>query len=141
MLDYLPIVWVAVIVLSIVSEAASHTFIPLWFAPAAFIALMLSFAEVSEWAEVLVFFFAALVLLIMSRTVFASVLGIKKRRENTLVGREVLVTEDVDNLRMKGKVRIDGFEISAVSFSDDRVIPAGEIVTVIAYENGAAVCR
>ena len=147
MLDYLPIVWVAIFVLSVISEAASHAFIPLWFAPAAAISLILSFFELAAWVEVLAFFFISLVLLLLSRTAFASLLGVKKHRETAivkkqeLVGRQVLVIEDVDNLRMRGKIRVGGVEFPAVSYSDDIVIPAGEIVTIAAYENGVVVCE
>lgn len=147
MLDYLPIVWVAIFVLSVVSEAASRTFIPLWFAPAAAISLVLSLLELAAWVEVLAFFSVSLVLLLLSRTVFASLLGIKKRRKTSLskrqaiIGRQGLVIEDVDNLRMSGKIRVDGVELPAVSCSDDIVVPAGEIVTITAYENGVVVCE
>ncbi len=141
MLDYLPIVWVAIIVVSIVCEAASRTFIPLWFAPAAAVSLILSFAGLPKWLGVLAFFFTALVLFVLSRTVFASLLGIKKRRENPIAGRQALVIESVDNLRMTGKVLVDGVEMRAVSLSDSDIIPAGEIVTVIADENGVIVCK
>lgn len=141
MLDYLPIVWVAIFVLSVVSEAASRTFIPLWFAPAAAISLVLSLLELAAWVEVLAFFFISLVLLLLSRTALASLLGIKKHRKASFIGRQVLVIENVDNLRMRGKIHVDGIEISAVSRSDDIVIPSGEVVTITAYENGVAVCE
>ena len=147
MLDYLPIVWGAIFVLSVVSEAASRTFIPLWFAPAAAISLVLSLLELAAWIEVLAFFFVSLVLLLLSRTVFASLLGIKKHRKTSLpkrqaiIGRQGLVIEDVDNLRMSGKIRVDGVELPAVSCSDDIVVPAGDIATITAYENGVVVCE
>lgn len=147
MLDYLPIVWVAVFVLSVISEAASRTFIPLWFAPAAAFSLVLSFFELAAWVEVLAFFCTSLVLLLLSRTVFASLLGIRRHRKKTnakrhvIVGRQVLVIENVDNLRMKGKVLVDGVEFPAVSRSDDIIIPAGEVVTIVFCENGVVVCE
>ena len=86
-------------------------------------------------------------LLLLSRTVFASLLGIKKRRKTSLskrqaiIGRQGIVIEDVDNLRMSGKIRVDGVELPAVSCSDDMVIPAGDIVTITACENGVVVCE
>ena len=141
MLDYLTIVWVAIMGLSVVSEAATRTFIPLWFAPAAVLSLILSFTGLPAWIEVLAFFFTALVLLILSRTVFASLLGIKKRRESSIVGRQALVIETVDNLRMTGKIRVDGVEMSAISFNDDHVLLSGEIVTVLFEKNGVIVCK
>lgn len=144
MLDYLPIVWVAIIAVSVACEAAMHTFITLWFAPAAAASLVLSFAGVPEWLEVLVFFLTALVLLVISRTVFAFRSRTKKRLAaggGAVVGRQALVIETVDNLRMCGKVSIDGVERTAVSHSDDCVIPAGEVVTVIGEKNGALICK
>ena len=68
-------------------------------------------------------------------------LRIKKCSLDSFVGRQALVVEPIDNLRMKGKARIDGVEIAAVSCSNDIVIPAGEVVTITAYENGVVVCE
>ena len=141
MLDYLPLVWGAIIVLSIVCEAVSHTFIPLWFAPAAFVSLMFSFADIPEWIDIAIFFVITVILLILSRTAFSSVLGIKKCRVQSVVDRQAIVIVDLDNLRNSGKIRIDGVEMTAMSHSDDVVLRAGEIVTVITYKNGTPVCK
>ena len=49
------------------------------------------------------------------------------------IGKEAVVTEEIDNLKGQGAVAVCGVTWTARS-DDDRVIPAGETVTVLRIE-------
>jgi len=86
-----------------------------------------------------VFILVSALLLALLRPLLKKYLRVKPSRTNAdrLLGQEALVTEDIDNLRETGAIRINGVLWTAKSV-DDTQIPSGSRV-VIARIEGAKV--
>ena len=118
-MEYLWILWIAVLIASIVLEAATADLVAIWFFPGALIAMILSFCGAPVAAQLPVFLGCGLLLIFCTRPFCRKFLKEKNAKTNTdtLIGGECLVTEEIDNLKERGEV-----------------IPAGALVTVLRIE-------
>ena len=66
----MPIVWVAVLVVSLIVEVQTAELVAVWFIPGALTSLLLSLVGVDEWIQWLVFLVVSAVLLVLAFTVF-----------------------------------------------------------------------
>ncbi len=128
--------WIAVIFLATFTEAMSFSLVAVWFIPSALVALVLSFFDIAVWVQVLVFFALSFVLLITVRKWSVKLLKVKNTPTNAdaVIGKEAVVTEEIDNLRSTGQVRIDGKLWTARSAGSEQPIPTGTVVEVIRIE-------
>lgn len=143
MLEYLPYIWIAIIILSVGAEAATASIVSMWFIPPAIICLFLSFVDVPVWIQVAVFFVVSAIIFILSKFIFKRFMKNKVVPTNTdaLIGKAGMVIVDVDNLRQMGVVRLEGKEWSARSSDDSRVLLKGEIVMVERIEGVKLICK
>ncbi len=126
-------VWIAVIVLSVVAEAATTDFVAIWFFPAALISLILSLFTVPVWVQILVFVLVGLILVMATRPLCRKFLKPKSEPTNAqaVVGKTCLVTEEIRNIDEAGEVMIGGLRWSARAEDPTRVIAVGEQVVVV----------
>ena len=98
--------------------------------------------KVDVWIQVSVFFIIALILFTLSRTIFKKF--IKFRRINTsrgfVIGETAIVTEEINNYKNTGTVRINGAMLTAKSEDDNIIYESGLVVTVIGTDGAKAVC-
>ena len=101
--------------------------------------LIVAFIAVEAATVNLVSILVSALLLALLRPLLKKYLRVKPSRTNAdrLLGQEALVTEDIDNLRETGAIRINGVLWTAKSV-DDTQIPSGSRV-VIARIEGAKV--
>ncbi len=108
----LPALWLGVILLAVIAEAQTADLVAIWFAPGAFVSMILAFLEVDPVVQVVVFVAVAVLCLVLTRTVFKSIFRkrnhIEKTGTDTLPGRLALVEEDIDNVAATGVVKING---------------------------------
>ena len=52
---YMPYIWIAVIVISVIAEAASTALIAIWFMPSALITMVISFFKVPIYIQTIIF--------------------------------------------------------------------------------------
>ena len=107
-MEYLWILWIAVLIASIVLEAATADLVAIWFFPGALIAMILSFCGAPVAAQLPVFLGCGLLLIFCTRPFCRKFLKEKNAKTNT------------DTL-------IGGTE-------HGEVIPAGALVTVLRIE-------
>lgn len=126
-------VWIAVLVIAIVLEAFTSELVAIWFFPAALVSMILAFCHVSVWVQIPVFLAVGIILLFSTRSLCRKFLQSKEDKTNTdmLIGKECLVTEEIRNRDEVGEVKINGLRWSARTEDPERVIPAGELVTVV----------
>ena len=108
-------VWLGLIVAFIAVEAATVNLVSIWFIGGAVAGLVCAILEVAG----------------LLRPLLKKYLRVKPSRTNAdrLLGQEALVTEDIDNLRETGAIRINGVLWTAKS-ADDTQIPIGTRVVI-----------
>jgi len=124
-------IWLGLLILFAVAEAATVGLVSIWFAAGALCALLASYFTENVWAQVAVFLaVSALAMLVLRPLARRFVLPkIVPTNTDRLIGREAVVTEDIDNLRSAGTAVVSGVAWTARSLSGE-VIPAGTTVTV-----------
>ena len=124
-------VWLGLIVAFIAVEAATVNLVSIWFiggAVAGLVCAILGGPALLQWT---VFIAVSAGLLALLRPVLKKYLRVKPMKTNAdrLVGQEALVTEQIDNLRETGAIRINGVLWTAKS-ADDTQIPIGTRVVI-----------
>lgn len=126
------IVWLVLLIVFIGVEAVTLGLTSIWFAGGALAALIAAALKAPVWQQLLLFLITALVLLFFTRPV--AVKYFNKDREktnvNSIIGKQAIVTAEIDNLQAAGKVVVAGQEWSARSCEEGITIPQGAVVVI-----------
>lgn len=125
------IVWLVLMVLLLIVEAATAGLTCIWFALGALAALIAALFNAAIWLQALWFLAVSLLTLWLTRPLAIKYLNSRKVATNAdrVVGAEAVVTEDIDNISGFGAVKLEGKEWSARSESGVD-IPKGSVVIV-----------
>ena len=126
------IMWLAVLVILVIVELATMGLTTIWFAGGALIATVIAALEGPVWLQFICFVVVSLVLLVLTRPVAMRYFNQNREKTNadSLVGKQAIVTLDINNLLGTGQVMLNGMEWSARSAKDDVKIEAGAVVVV-----------
>ena len=124
-------VWLGLIVAFIAVEAATVNLVSIWFIGGSVAGLVCAILGAPTLLQFAVFILVSALLLALLRPLLKKYLRVKPSRTNAdrLLGQEALVTEDIDNLRETGAIRINGVLWTAKS-ADDTQIPIGTRVVI-----------
>lgn len=125
------IVWLALMVLLLILEAATAGLTSIWFALGALAALIASLFGGALWLQLVWFFAVSLLTLWLTRPLALKYLNSRRVATNAdrVIGAEAVVTEDIDNIAGSGAVHVDGHEWTARSGSGAN-IAKGAVVRV-----------
>jgi membrane protein implicated in regulation of membrane protease activity len=141
----LPLLWFSVILLTLVIESQTADLVSIWFAPGAFIAMILAFCDVHITVQLAVFVVITVVGLILTFTVIRPRLKASRRNEKTnaeaLAGRTVLVEEDIDNRIPTGVVKINGQLWTARMEEPTDRAAKGDWVEIVRVEGAKLICK
>ena len=128
-------VWLVLLVVFAVVEAATVGLASIWFAAGALAALLFSFFTSNIWLQIFLFLLVSAVALAILRPLAKKYVTPKEVPTNAdrVIGREAVVTEEIDNLKAAGAVNIFGVLWSARS-ENGSTIPAGATVIVKAID-------
>ena len=86
--------------------------------------------------QVILFFVVAAVLLYFTRPWAMKYFNKDRVKTNveSLIGRQAIVTEDIDNLQAVGRATVGGQEWSARSSEPDGKIETGAVVTIVSID-------
>ena len=135
-MDWVPsVVWLVLLVVFAIAEAATVGLVSVWFAAGALVALLSTFFTGNIWVQIFIFLLVSAVTLALVRPLTKKYLTPKQIATNVdrLIGRTGVVSEEICDLRGSGAVRIAGVEWTARTGTDG-VIPAGSIVKVLRIE-------
>ena len=126
------IIWLVLIVLFLVVEAATVGMVSAWFAGGAVAALIVSLLGGPLWLQVLVFFTVSIVLLALLRPMVRRYFQPKlvKTNADSLIGTTCPVVEAIDNLNGTGRVKVGDVTWSARSEAGE-AIPVGKQVKIL----------
>ena len=127
--------WLIAMVLFGVLEAVTGGLTSIWFALGALGALAAAAASAPVIVQIVVFLGVSFLTLLLVRPLAQRFVNDRKVATNAdrVIGREAVVTEDIDNIQGKGRVSISGADWTART-EDDRPIPAGSKVQVLRIE-------
>lgn len=122
--------WLVVMVLFLVVEAATVGLVCIWFAVGALAALIAALLGAEIWLQIVLFLVVSAVALYFTRPLAKKYINAKVEPTNAdmVIGKECRVTEAIDNIAGTGAVYVDGKTWTARSESDE-VIPEGTLVT------------
>ena len=145
MLDFMPYVWAIITIAAIVVESITADLVTIWFIPAGIVSAIVSLlpAKIDVWVQVLIFFVTALILVVMSKTIFKEFFKKKPivpTNLDSVIGKDAIVTESINNIEGKGAVKVLGKEWSAITLTNDETIEAGTLVTVLEIRGVKLVC-
>ena len=122
--------WLVVMVLFLMVEAATVGLVCIWFAVGALAALIAALLGAEIWLQIVLFLVVSAVALYFTRPLAKKYVNAKVEPKNAdmVIGKECRVTEAIDNIAGTGAVYVDGKTWTARSESDE-VIPEGTLVT------------
>ena len=139
------LVWAVVFVLAMYLEAQTAEMVALWFMPGALISLVLSFFDISQTIQIIVFVAISAILLVLAKTVFKKQLArlYSKQKTDTdlLIGSLARVEEEIVNTESRGTVKINGQIWSARMEDNDVTASVGESVTVTSISGVKLICK
>ena len=129
------IVWLALLIIFAVAEAATVGLTSVWFAIGSLGALVCALAGGNIWLQLGIFIVLSLVCLVALRPLAKKYLNnrVEPTNADRVIGQEARVTQDIDNIQGTGSVTIGGITWTARS-EHDTPIPAGAMVRVLRIE-------
>ena len=127
--------WLVLTIIFALVEAVTPQLISIWFAGGAIIAFISSLFQIPIYAQLIIFVGVSVALLVLTRPIIKKLLKVEPEAMNSdaKIGKIGIVTEDIDNIKAIGAVKLDGLEWSAKS-ADDGVISKDQQVKVVAIE-------
>ena len=125
------LIWLGLMILFLVAEAATVTMVSIWFAAGSLAALLVSLLHPPLWVQVVVFILVSGVALAALRPMAKKHFNPRLTRTNVdaVVGAKGYVTAHIDNLTSSGQVKLNGMEWTARS-AYGQEIPVGTLVKV-----------
>ena len=141
----LPILWFSVFVLTLIIESQTADLVSIWFAPGAFVAMILAFCNVSVAIQIIVFVSITVVGLLLAFTILRPRMKAKnqivKTNADSLEGKLAIVEEDIDNAMATGVVKVNG-QLWTARMIDPASKPIkGEWVEIVRVEGAKLICR
>ena len=124
-------VWLIITVILIAVEIVTLGLTSIWFEGGALIAGLISLTGVHWLVQILVFAVVSTILFVFTRPIATKhfMKNIEKTNVDSLIGKEGVVKQDIDNIEAKGVVKLNGMDWTARSV-DGTKIPAGDKVLV-----------
>lgn len=122
-------IWLIIMAVFIVVEAATVGLITIWFAVGSLVALIVALIGGPFWLQMVLFLAVSLVLLVCLRGYIRQRMKPTATNVDSVLGQTAVVTVAIDNVMAQGQVKIGPMEWTARSTSG-KSIPAGARVRV-----------
>ncbi len=137
------LIWLGVVIGTVVVESITCDLVAIWFMPGAVAALILSLFLEQVWLQILVFALLSIILLILTRRISRRLTAQNKTirtNADAIIGERAVVTEEIDNLKETGSIKLRGLVWTARAADEGAVIPEGSVVTVKEIVGIKAIC-
>lgn len=127
----LTVIWVVLLIVFLIMEAASVQLVSVWFAVGSLAALLANLCGLNVVWQIVLFLAISAVCLFATRPLVKKLTATKIQKTNAdrCIGAEAIVTEEINNLESTGQVKVVGNIWTARSI-DDSVIEKGTVVIV-----------
>ena len=122
--------WLILLIILVAIEIATMGLTTIWFAGGAFVAIIAAALNTPLYVQITLFLIVSVVLLLFTRPIAMKYFNKDRIKTNaeSLIGKQAVVTEDIDNLLAVGLVSINGQEWTARNVVDGMKIPKGTVV-------------
>lgn len=126
-------IWIILMLLLLVIEAATLGLTTLWFAIGCLVACIASLLHAPIVFQIILFVFVSVLLLCFTRPLAQKYLNKTRLKSNTdaLIGKKVVVLYEINNLCGTGRVSVTGMDWAARSINDEDIFPQDSIVKII----------
>ena len=126
------IVWLAVAIVLLVVEIITLGLTTIWFAGGALVACIAAALQADFLVQVILFLVVSVMLLFFTRPVAVRYMNKNRTKTNaeSLMGKEAVVLQEINNLKASGQVQLNGIEWTARAENMEDVIEKGAIVYV-----------
>ena len=127
------IFWLVLLIVLLLIEIITVGLTTIWFAGGALAAVLVCVAGGSEIIQFIVFLVVSLLLLFFTRPVAVKYINSNREKTNYqgIIGKEVRITQRVDNLAGTGKAMLGGQEWTVRTETDGVILEPGSIAKVI----------
>ena len=129
------ILWVGLMVVFGILELSTVNLVSIWFVAGSLVAMIAALSGASLWVQIILCLVTAGILLAFLQPFVRKFVSPKKTATNAdmVLGREAYLTEEVDNIRGTGSLKLDGKEWTVRSV-DQSLLPAGTLVKIVRLE-------
>ena len=127
------IFWLVLLIVMILIEIITVGLTTIWFAGGAVAALIAYALGVPQVGQFVVFLVVSLLLLFFTRPLAVKYINSNSVKTNyeSLIGKNIQITETVDNLRETGKTVINGVEWTVRTWKDGVILQPGSIARIV----------
>lgn len=135
LLSPMALFWLIALIILAVAEAATVGLVCIWFAGGALAALIAAGVGAPIWLQIGLFLVVSAILLALLRPMLRKIVRPQRTATNAdrHLGRTALVTEEINNLKETGAVKLDGVTWTART-EGEQVIPVGTRIMVLRIE-------
>ena len=126
-------IWLVFAVIFLVVELLAPALISIWFVIGSLAAAISGLLGLSFMGQIVVFLVTSLIFLLVARKLVSKILKkdkIEKTNKDAIVGQKGIVTEEIDNLRNVGRIKLSGVYWTVYS-DNDEIIEVDSIVEVL----------
>ena len=130
------IVWLVAMIILLIAEGAAPGLICIWFAVGSLAALIAAAVGAPLWLQIVWFLIVSIATLALTRPLVKKYVNSRVQPTNadTAIGRECIVTENIDNIIGTGTVALDG-KLWTARMEDDRMhAEKGDYVKAVRIE-------
>ena len=122
-------IWIAVIIVAVIVEAASVQLLSVWFALGGLVALILCIFHVSTTVQIIVFAAVSAISLVLFWPLARKLnkKGFEKTNADRYIGRDGIVVQSISNLAAEGQVKVDNQIWTARSASGEDIAEGAKI--------------
>lgn len=126
------IVWLAVAIVLLVVEIVTLGLTTIWFAGGALVACIAAALQADFLVQIVLFLVVSVLLLFFTRPVAMRYMNKNRTKTNSesLMGKEAVVLQEINNLKASGQVQVNGIEWTARAEKMEDVIEKGAIVCI-----------
>lgn len=124
-------IWLFAVVAFIVLEAATYQMVCIWFIGGSIAGMIACLFGADFWVQMTAFLAVSVLLIIAFRPLVIKRLNNRKVKTNidSLIGKKIVITETVDNIKSTGQCKIDGV-VWLVRSINDTIIPEGDVAEI-----------
>ncbi len=132
----MPVFWLIAMVVLLIVEAAVPGLVSIWFALGSLGALIAALLGAPLWLQIVWFILLSILSLILTRPLVKKYVNsrVKPTNADMMIGKDCVVTEEIDNLKGSGAVSVSGKVWTARMENENEQAQAGEVVKVLRIE-------
>lgn len=136
-------IWLIILIICIVVEAATMGLTMVWFAGGSLVAAIAAALKAPLVVQIILFLVVSFLMVFFTRPIAVKYFNKKRVKTNveSMIGRQAIVISEIDNLQGIGQVTVGGQEWSARSEDDDVKIKVGAVVDIMAVSGVKLIVR